>query len=166
MRAILVRTGRDFCPFLGPDEAWARRVSIDLGYVEYQEIAAVLSLADVLIQPGADNPFNEYRLPGKLPEFFAMGRPVIVPETNVGRFVRHGEEAWVFPKVDALNIVEAVQILRRDEHLRHRLGAGALEFCRKHFDWEKNASSLAGFYDRILAQGKEQPHAANVTVCE
>jgi len=162
----LVRTGRDFCPFLGPDEAWARRVSIDLGYVEYQEIAAVLSLADVLIQPGADNPFNEYRLPGKLPEFFAMGRPVIVPETNVGRFVRHGEEAWVFPKVDALNIVEAVQILRRDEHLRHRLGAGALEFCRKHFDWEKNASSLAGFYDRILAHGKEQRHAANVTVSE
>ena len=147
--ATLVRTGRDFCPFLGPDEEWARRISIDLGYVEYKEIARVLSLADVLIQPGADNPFNEYRLPGKLPEFFAMGRPVIVPETNIGRFVRHGEEAWVLPKVDALNIVEAVQTLRRDQHLRERLGAGALDFRRTHFDWKKNTVTLDRFYRQI-----------------
>jgi len=164
--ARLVRTGRDFCPFLGPDEEWARRVSIDLGYVEYQEIAVVLSLADVLIQPGTDNPFNEYRLPGKLPEFFAMGRPVIVPETNVGRFVRHGEEAWVLPRVDALNIVNAVKTLRRDERLRERLSAGALAFRRTHFDWKTNTGALAEFYDRILAPGEGKRPAANVTVPE
>jgi glycosyltransferase involved in cell wall biosynthesis len=164
--ATLVRTGRDFCPFLGPDEEWARRISIDLGYVEYKEIALVLSLADVLIQPGGDNPFNEYRLPGKLPEFFAMGRPVIVPETNIGRFVRPGEEAWVLPKVDALHIVEAVHTLRRDERLRERLGAGALKFRRTNFDWTKNAGTLARFYERILAQAKGKGHAANVTVPE
>lgn len=162
----LVRTGRDFCPFLGPDEEWAWRISVDLGYVEYSQIAVVLSLADVLIQPGGDNPFNEYRLPGKLPEFFAMGRPVIVPETNIGRFVRHGEEAWVLPKVDALHIVETVLALRRDERLHERLGAGALEFRRAHFDWKKNAGTVAEFYERILAQTQGQRHAANVTVPE
>lgn len=161
--ATLVRTGRDFCPFLGPDEEWARRVSIDLGFVDYKEIPVVLSLADVLIQPGGDNRFNEYRLPGKLPEFFAMGRPVIVPETNVGRFLRHGEDAWVLPKVDALGIVEAVQTLRRDPVLSERLSAGALAFHRKHFDWRKNAETLAEFYDRILAQREGNRHGANVT---
>ena len=166
--ATLVRTGRDFCPFLGPDEEWAWRISVDLGYVEYSQIAVVLSLADVLVQPGGDNPFNEYRLPGKLPEFFAMGRPVIVPETNIGRFVSHGEEAWVLPKVDALHIVEAVLALRRDERLSERLGAGAVEFRRKHFDWKTNARTLAGFYQRILTQREvqRQRQAAHVTVVE
>ncbi|HSP44987.1 MAG TPA: hypothetical protein VLO30_03260, partial [Chthoniobacterales bacterium] len=61
--ARLVRTGRDFCSFLGPDEEWAYKISIELGYVSYREIPALLSLADVLVQPGADNAFNEFRLP-------------------------------------------------------------------------------------------------------
>jgi glycosyltransferase involved in cell wall biosynthesis len=50
--------------------------------------------------------------------------------------------------------------------LRERLGAGALEFRRAHFDWKKNASTLAEFYERILAQTPAQRHATNVTVPE
>ncbi|HTG44985.1 MAG TPA: glycosyltransferase [Verrucomicrobiae bacterium] len=157
MPAVLLRTGRDYCDFLGPDHTWARKVSIDLGQVDYCEIPNILSLADVLVQPGRDNRFNDYRLPGKLPEFFAMGRPVILPQTNVGRFVRHGEEAWVLPRVDALSIVEAVRMLRADEQLRERLSAGALEFCRSHFDWSTNARKLDQFYFELRA--KPQPYA-------
>lgn len=149
---VLVRTGRDFCEFLGPDEQWARRVSIDLGHVDYDEIARVLSLADFLIQPGAANAFNEYRLPGKLPEFFAMGRPIILPATNVGRFVRHGEGAWVLPKVDALGIVNALTALRDDRELIARLQRGASEFTAEHFSWEKNTTGLLQFYGELLAQ--------------
>jgi glycosyltransferase involved in cell wall biosynthesis len=156
--ARLIRTGRDFCPFLGPDEEWALRVSIELGHVPYQEIPGLLGLADVLIQPGTDNEFNEYRLPGKLPEFFAMGRPVIVPRTNVGRFVRHGEEAWVLDKVDALGIVGAVLKIRANEGLRDRLAAGAVTFAREHFNWQKNTGTLADFYDRAANSRKDQPN--------
>ena len=152
----LVRTGRDFCPFLGPDEEWGRWISIELGRIPYREIPAILALADVLVQPGADNTFNEYRLPGKLPEFFAMGRPVIVPRSNVGRFARHGEEAWVIEKVDALGIVDAVLQLRRNRELSERLSEGAVAFARKHFDWEKNAGELNAFYDRIVAERRKE----------
>jgi glycosyltransferase involved in cell wall biosynthesis len=154
--ARLIRTGRDFCSFLGPDEEWAHRVSIGLGHVSYREIPALLGLADVLVQPGADNTFNEFRLPGKLPEFFAMGRPVIVPRTNVGRFVRHGEDAWVLDKVDALAIADAVLQLRANKALSDRLAAGATAFGREYFDWKKNACALASFYDRITARAKQQ----------
>jgi glycosyltransferase involved in cell wall biosynthesis len=147
--ARLIRTGRDFCSFLGPDEEWAYKVSIELGRMPYLEIPALLGLADVLVQPGADNEFNEYRLPGKLPEFFAMGRPVVVPHTNVGRFARHGEEAWVLDRVDALGIVDAVLELRRNKTLSERLAAGALAFAREHFDWKKNARGLAAFYETV-----------------
>ena len=162
--ARLIRTGRDFCSFLGPDEEWAHKVSIELGHVSYREIPALLSLADVLAQPGADNAFNEFRLPGKLPEFFAMGRPVIVPRTNVGRFVRHGEDAWVLDKVDALGIVDAVLQLRENKALSERLAAGATAFGREHFDWQRNARALAAFYDKITAGPKDQTDVSAVTV--
>jgi glycosyltransferase involved in cell wall biosynthesis len=162
--ARLVRTGRDFCSFLGPDEEWARRISIELGHVQYQEIPAILGLADVLVQPGADNAFNEFRLPGKLPEFFAMGRPVIVPRSNVGRFVRHGEEAWVLTKVDALGIVDAVVELRANKLLSDRLAMGATEFCRQHFDWKKNTAVLGQFYEEIALNPKDQGNVSAAPV--
>lgn len=158
----LVRAGKDYCPFLGPDETWAREVSVDLGYVKHVDIPGVLALADFLIQPGADDAFNEFRLPAKVPEFFAMGRPVLLPLTNVGRFVRHGHEAWVLAKMDALGIVGAVQTLRADEQARSRLAAGALAFCREHFDWKKNAGTLAQFYEQIRAT--KQTHGQAQTV--
>jgi len=153
--ARLIRTGRDFCSFLGPDEEWAYKISIELGQIPYQEIPPLLSLADALVQPGADNSFNEYRLPGKLPEFFAMGRPVILPRTNVGRFVHHGQEAWVLDKVDALGIVEALLELRAHKDLGDRLARGAVAFAREHFNWKKNAGELAAFYEATV------PHSAN-----
>jgi glycosyltransferase involved in cell wall biosynthesis len=76
-----------------------------------------------------------------------MGRPVILPRTNLGRFVRHGEDAWVLDKVDALGIVNAVLELRANKALSERLAAGSLAFAREHFDWKKNTSALLAFYE-------------------
>jgi glycosyltransferase involved in cell wall biosynthesis len=158
--ATLVRAGRDYCPFLGPDEQWAKKYSIELGYVKHVEIGRVLSLADFLIQPGADNAFNEYRLPSKLPEFFAMGRPVILPRTNVGRFVEHGVHAWVLAKVDALGIVEALRYLRTNPALVRRLSEGALQFYKQHFDWEIGARRLDQFYRTVLQNDRAREQGA------
>ena len=92
-----------------------------------------------------------------------MGRPVILPRTNVGRFARHGEEAWVLDKVEALGIVKAILELRANKTLSERLSAGATAFCREHFDWKRNANLLAEFYREIAPNPKEQPNAAAVT---
>jgi glycosyltransferase involved in cell wall biosynthesis len=146
----LVRAGEDHCPFLGPDERWAHQHSIELGYVKHTDIPRVLNLADYLIQPGAADEFNDYRLPAKLPEFFALGRPVVLPRTNVGRFVGDGEEAIVLDKVDALAICDNVKRLNADLSLVGRLADGALQFAKQHFDWQKNGAALADFYERIL----------------
>lgn len=142
----LVRAGEDHCPFLGPDDKWAHQHSIELGYVKHTDIPRVLNLADYLVQPGAADEFNDYRLPAKLPEFFALGRPVILPRTNVGRFVRNGEEAVVLDKVDALAICETVKRLNASKELVQQLSRGALRFYKQHFDWAKNARTLEHFY--------------------
>ncbi len=148
----LVRAGRDYYPFLGTDEQWALKYSVELGYVKHTEIGRVLSLADFLIQPGTADEFNEYRLPSKLPEFFAMGRPVVLPRTNVGRFVQHGVHAWVLPKVDALGIVQTIIHFLKDPPLVQRLSEGALNFYAQNFDWGKSARMLEGFY-RLIVDG-------------
>lgn len=145
----LVRAGEDHCLFLGPDDSWAHAHSIELGYVKHTDIPRVLNLADYLIQPGAADEFNDYRLPAKLPEFFALGRPVILPRTNVGRFVKDGEEAIVLEKVDALAICEAVRRLNDNGSLVQQLSAGAVRFAHEHFDWGKNSIGLSDFYEQL-----------------
>lgn len=157
--ATLIRAGIDYCSFLGPDETWARQHAVEIGYVRHFEVPQLLSLADYLIQPGTNDAFNEFRLPAKLPEFFSMGRPVILPHTNVGRFVRHGEDAVVLERVDALALVETIQQLRADPAQVARLARGAATFAEEHFDWTKNARALEQFYAQMLGTSPT-PHGA------
>lgn len=146
----LVRAGCDSYPFLGDSEIWGRKYSVELGYVEHNKIANVLALADVLIQPGRNDAFNDYRLPSKLPEFLAMGKPVILPDTNIGRFLDSMQNAVVLPKVDALSIVEIVKQLRCDRSLCSRLGEGASDFVKTYLDWSTNSQKLLNFYEQVL----------------
>jgi glycosyltransferase involved in cell wall biosynthesis len=144
---VLIRTGRDFCDFLGSDDSWARKFSIEMGYVSRNQLPELMALADVLVQPGMANDFNIYRFPSKLPEFLAMGKPVILPEVNIGNFIKHREEAIVLPVVDALNILESVNLVLADLELQQRLSVGSRSFAKNKLNWQKNSKSLVLFYE-------------------
>ncbi|MDY7002582.1 MAG: glycosyltransferase family 4 protein [Cyanobacteriota bacterium] len=147
--AVLVRTGRDFCNFLGDDDNWARKYAIELGYVDRSLMPEILALADVLIQPGRPDKFNDYRFPCKLPEFLAMGKPVILPSTNIGLVMENEKDALVLPVVDGVNIVESVGELFKDKSLSEKLGQGAINFAKTHLNWQKNTELLKSFYQEI-----------------
>lgn len=148
----LLRTGRDFVDFAA-DLPEARQRVLELGHVMHgHHLPEILALADALVQPGEPGLFNDYRLPSKLPEFFAIGRPVILPRTNLGLEVRDGIDALVLPRADASSIADAVQRLARDAVLARRLGEGAASFAAKHFSWARSAEQLVAFYRATLAR--------------
>jgi glycosyltransferase involved in cell wall biosynthesis len=105
-----------------------------------------MRLANYFVQPGIPGPFNDFRFPSKLPEFFAIGRPVILPRSNLGTALKHGEDAFVLPEATAGAIAAAVLTLHRDPELTARLSAGALAFASRCFSWERNAEQLLQFY--------------------
>jgi glycosyltransferase involved in cell wall biosynthesis len=149
---LLIRTGQDFYNFLGADNKWAKKYIIELGYVEnHAAISDILALADILIQPGKEDVFNDYRLPSKLPEFLAMGKPVVLPETNIGHFIKNMEQAIILPNVDAINIVENVKSLMADKTLRDRLEAGSVAFADTYLDWSINTNKLRHFYQAKIS---------------
>lgn len=144
--ARLIRTGRDFVPFLGEKDDWARQHSIELGFVDRAEMPRVLAASDYLVQPGAPGPFNDYRFPSKVPEFFAIGRPVILPRTNIGLVTRHLEDAYVVDKADACTIFDAVMALQADPQLAARLSAAGTRFFHEHLRWHVGAERLMELY--------------------
>ena len=89
----LVRTGWNHVDMAWRDELGLEGAVHELGFVPRRRVWELLALADALVQPGGSNPFNDYRFPSKLPEFLASGKPVVLPATNIGRYLRHDEDA-------------------------------------------------------------------------
>ena len=106
----------------------------------------LLRLADVLVQPGAPDPFNRYRLPSKLPEFLAMARPVILPRANIGLDLVHGVEAITMTRGDATEIIACLRPLLADEDKAREMGHAGRAFAMRRFSWRRSAEALAAFY--------------------
>jgi glycosyltransferase involved in cell wall biosynthesis len=146
----LVRLGSDFLDFLG-DAAAARRIEIRVAHEPRERLPAIFALADVLVQPGSPGAFNDFRIPSKLPEYFAMGLPVILPRSNVGLLARDGEECLLLDRGDAADIAAKLARVLDDDDLRRRLGHGARQFAERTFSWERSARDLAAFYRSSLS---------------
>lgn len=150
----LIRTGVDHVPFLGDDSSWAHAHSIELGFVPYETIPALNARADILVQPGRSDEFNAYRLPSKLPEFFCMGKPVILPNVNLGRFVTDGKEAILLQTGTAVEIVEKIQLIYDNPELARRLSIEAEAFGVRSFDVLENTKKLEALYEQLLDGGR------------
>lgn len=148
----LIRTGLDAVDFLGALAGDVAPHVLPLGQIlHHHHLPPLMALADLFVQPGRPDAFNDYRFPSKLPEFFAVGRPVVLPRTNLGALVRHGIDAYVLDQADAAGIATAITELRRDRTLYDRLGQGAAAFAAQHFSWRRSAEALARFYGDLTA---------------
>jgi glycosyltransferase involved in cell wall biosynthesis len=146
----LIRTGLDRADLGAELTAAVAPFVLNLGLIpHHRHLPALLALADMFVQPGAPGAFNDFRFPSKLPEFFALGRPVILPRTNLGTLVRHGIDAYVLGRADAAGITAAVRELRADRTLAQRLSRGAVAFAESRFSWRRSAEALAGFYQSL-----------------
>jgi glycosyltransferase involved in cell wall biosynthesis len=162
----LVRTGRDTKAFVERYGDLLGLRLVHLGFIKRsQDLPELMAMADYFVQPGEPGDFNDYRFPSKLPEFFALGRPVILPASNLGRQLKHERDAYVLPAATAAEICAAVQRLQADAPLRARLAQGALDFATKHFSWPRSTGTLLGFYHEVTALGapdKREIEAAGI----
>jgi O-antigen biosynthesis protein len=146
----LLRSGPvalDFLERLPPEAAQA---VVDLGPLPRAELPALLALADVLVQPGKPEPFEDLRLPGKLPELFASGRPVVLPDTNIAHLLRDGVEALVHRSGAPEEIAAKCLALFADPARAASIGAAGRRFAEAHFDPATQAARLEAAYRRAL----------------
>ncbi|MBI5381815.1 MAG: glycosyltransferase family 4 protein [Opitutae bacterium] len=152
VRTRLIRTGLYSTQFREPLPVDLRAHVLDLGFVEKARLPRLIALADALVQPGHPGPFNDFRLPSKIPELLSMGRAVVLPATNVGRELRDGEDALLLHTGTPEEMADACERLFEDPALARRLGANALAFARRHYDLGRNTEALAEFYRQVCAR--------------
>lgn len=150
----LVRTG------INPPELAAELAAlggdhvIDRGFVPKTELGPLLALADVLVQPGTADAFNDYRLPSKIPEFLCAGRPVVLPRANIAHDMEDGRHALLLTAGTPAEIADACLRVFSDAALAQRLSGGAVEFARTHFDLTANTAGLLAFYEQTKAKAR------------
>ena len=159
IRAKLIKTGSDFYALPELSDPKITQYLIELGFVPHSEVPRLLAAADVLVQPGSSNQFNDYRFPSKLPEFLVSGRPVALPRSNVGLLLKDGEQALVLSHGHSADIADALKRLGTDPQLRAKIGHGGREFALYYLNWEKNAAAFPYFYDRCLSEERRSTSA-------
>ena len=148
----LLRTGTDYVDFYEDKKRWDLSPFIELGFTDYGEIAEILAISNLLVQPGNAGIFNDYRLPSKLPEFFCAGRPVALPNSNLAEYLRDGEDAIIMSKGNALDILTAITKIRNNPQLAQKLSENIKAFGINNFG-QSNATKLYNFYDSIHNKG-------------
>ena len=152
-RVRLVRLGETQLGGVDPRSLGALRDGvIEVGLVGWREIPGYLALADAFVQPGEADDFNRYRLPSKLPEFLAMGRPVVLPDANIGHDLTHEGNALLLQRGDGLEIAAMVERLMDEPQLRERLATGARSFALQQLNWQDNSIALGHFLNRISGE--------------
>lgn len=150
---LLIKTGKDdvrMADIVGFDPAEAGIV--DLGVVERPFLIDLVKCADLFVQPGSPGPFNDYRLPSKLPEFMAVGRPIILPRTNVGLRLRDGEDALLLDTGSAEEIAARIGTVLDHPDAAGKLGRNAQAFARRTYVWRRQGETLLGFLRTLKAR--------------
>jgi glycosyltransferase involved in cell wall biosynthesis len=147
----LVRTGASskwFTRSLTPSE---REICLNLGFIDRRRLPALLALADVLVQPGKTGPFNDCRLPSKLAEFLASGRPVIMPAANIASELVEGRDALFLRDGTPEDIAGRCRTVFADAGLAARLGRHGRESARRLFDTGRQTALLAALYADVAS---------------
>lgn len=119
---------------------------VELGVLPRAELPELMALADVFIQPGIVSPFEDLRLPCKIPELMAMGIPTILPNCNIASFITPQQEALVHYSGTPHEMASLALEIFNNSALSTTLKLGARQFARKYFDISQKVDQLEKIY--------------------
>ncbi len=150
LSCTLLRCGENKTPLFAGDRSRLETAEQALGLLDHSKTAEVAAAADILVQPGMPGSYDDFRIPVKLPEYFALGRPVVLSAAFPDLDLEHGFEAYLLEEGSAQEIAAAVKTIASDQALSARLAQGATEAYLKKFTHPRAGQSLYDFYQRII----------------
>lgn len=122
------------------------------GRILYKDCHAYLALGDVAVAPK----MSATEGAGKIPNYMAMGLPVVTFDTPVSREIL-GEVGLYATFGDAQSLASTIlQVLNQPTWAR-QLGTQVRQKAINEHSWELAASQIEAIYDRVLAQRAGQP---------
>lgn len=146
----LIKTGPSDPHFASSFTFDINEISIDLGIVEKHTLPLLLDCSDLLVQPGEADTFNKYRLPSKLPEFLASGKPVIATAANIVLRMRDGIDCIYLKTGSPEEIAQHCIHLFNTSKPIHSTPPNGQAFALETFSIQKNTDALLNFYQQVI----------------
>jgi len=120
-----------------------------LGRVSEEVLAALLTTADICVNPDEWNEMNDISTMNKILEYMALGKPIVQFDLHEGR-VSAGDASLYAQPNDAQSLAQGIVELLDDPSKRGLMGkVGRVRF-EEQFSWEHSAPALLAAYQRAL----------------
>ena len=137
---------------IGPDLDACKALAAELklpvrfsGYADYDAAPALYRDADVFVSPTYAEGFSNTIL-----EAMASGIPTVSCfAVGVVDCLRDGENGLLVQPSDISALAAALRRIIEDHALRHRLGAAALEECRRTYSWRAVGRQIMDVYEAV-----------------
>jgi len=111
--------------------------------IPHERVPSFLAACDILVIPRVEDAVSSISFPSKLPEYLAMGKPVVASATSdAHRVITNDADGFIFPPGNTETFIEILYKLK-DKKLRERIGKSARDTALRNFSWDKQVGILA-----------------------
>jgi glycosyltransferase involved in cell wall biosynthesis len=123
----------------------------DLGYLSQDQMRIALGACDAVLLPMRNRGFNQARLPNRVGDAAAAGRPIATNSTgDIGRLVID-EGLGIVTDEEPSIMAAAVLDLTKDQEKLKQLGRRARKVAETKLSWSLLADRLGSFYEQLLS---------------
>ena len=115
------------------------------GIVSHDEAVKLLAASDVCVSPHVPNPDGTpfFGSPTKLFEYMGLGKAIVASDLEqIGEVIQDEQTGLLGEPGDSAGQADAVVRLLRDDRLRDRLGAAALERAQTTYSWKAHVKRI------------------------
>jgi glycosyltransferase involved in cell wall biosynthesis len=121
------------------------------GFVDDSDLEALYRSATALLLPLWDDDKSRTRMPNKLGEYLASGRPVVTCRVgDLTHLLSHGVNAYIAPPGDERSFAEQMVSVLQDPGAADRIGLAGQGVCAAQLDYRAYASGLARFFGECI----------------
>ncbi len=128
-----------------------------VGCVDESTLAGCYKSAAALLLPMWDEERSKARVPNKLAEYMASGRPVITSAVgDLANFLQHGVNAYLGEPGSERDFADNMRAVMDNPALATRIGAAGQRTCLERMDYRYQAKSLSEFFVNCM-ENRLQP---------
>lgn len=125
------------------------------GFVDESTLVQLFGGAAALLLPMPDDMESLTRMPNKLAEYLASGRPVITCGVGDLRYLlAHGDSAYMARPGDENDYAEQMIAVLQDPATARLIGSAGQNTCRRHLDYRSHSDDLARWFSQCMAGGR------------
>ena len=121
-----------------------------LGFMPHEQLVQYLVAADIAIYPYRDSNINRAKCSGKVIDYMACGKPMVVSDVGMNRtYITHGVSGLLTAPGDAQAFTAALLELLNTPSSAIQLGRAAQQTLWQRFSWENRSAEMEALYDMI-----------------